>query len=213
MIVNGEIVARATEDGPAAVLIGGQRLDFDSVDAAQESGCGTGRVTVLPKRVFDSIPSGPDPLFAALDRDVDVERITPEPAYRDNCDTVYRADGRAPEVIFAEGFAPKDTKDGQYDVKQYVLKNQPSPFVSTTYRDDLYKAWKSPYYYYVDAPGGIDVNETIGDDHKYADQAEVAFPGGIDTRFIVMGCPVDRETLTIDESECEANPNYRPWRR
>ena len=93
-----------------------------------------------------------------------------------------------------------------------MLQNQPSPFVSTTYRDDLYKDWKSPYYYFIDAPGGIDVNATIGDDHKYAEQEEVAFPGGILTRFIEKGCPVDRETLKLIVSECVDNPDYRPWR-
>jgi hypothetical protein len=153
-----------------------------------------------------------DRLYAAADRSVDVARITPEPSYRTNCKQLYRADGRGPEVIFEQGFHPKAPQDGQYDIEKYVLVNQPSPFVSTTYDHDLYKQWKSAWNYYVDAPGGIDVNETIGDTHKWAAQVEVAFPGGIARDFIVGACPVDKETKREIMSECQDNPNYLPWR-
>lgn len=211
-LVDGTLVQRGFSD-TVAMMLDGARIDFDDMADVKEAGCYTTRRVVLPAVLFDAIPQEPDRLYAALDHSVDVEAITPDPQYRSDCHPVYRADGRAPEVIFQEGFAAKDVADGQYDVQKYVLKNQPSPFVSTTYRDDLYKDWKPRFYYEVDAPGGIDVNMTIGDDHKYADQEEIAFPGGLDTRFVVKGCPVDRATLTIDESECQDNPNYEPWRK
>ncbi|MFF6958490.1 ADP-ribosyltransferase [Streptomyces sp. NPDC008317] len=153
-----------------------------------------------------------DPLFAAADRSVDVERITPEPSYRRTCGELFRSDGRAPAVVFQEGFQPKAAQDGQYDLAAYVLKNQPSPFVSTTYDHDLYKQWKPGFNYYVDAPGGIDVNATIGDTHKWADQHEVAFPGGLARRFIVGACPVDKATKDEDLAGCVRNPYYVPWR-
>ncbi|WP_425304405.1 scabin-related ADP-ribosyltransferase [Stackebrandtia albiflava] len=210
-MTDGTVVTDAAT-GRAAVIVGDSRMNFRDIEALEDAGCGADFVVTLPSEVFRAIPSGPDPLYAAAQRDVDVDRITPDPQYRENCHELYRADRRAPQEIFETGFTAWDTVDGQYDVRSYVLKNQPSPFVSTTYRDDLYRAWKSPYYYYIDAPGGIDVNDTIGRDHKYADQAEVAFPGGLATRFIVKGCPVDRQTLTIIEDRCEANPHYRPWR-
>ena len=157
-------------------------------------------------------PVPADHLYSAAQRDVQLERIAPVPSWRSNCDEVYRADGRGPDVIFTEGFRPRDVADGQYDLEAYVLKNQPSPFVSTTYDHDLYKKWKSPWNYYVDAPGGIDVNATIGYSHKYASQKEVAYPGGIDAKFIVGVCPVDTATKTEVLSGCERNPNYVPWR-
>ncbi|SFE50015.1 hypothetical protein SAMN05216251_103317 [Actinacidiphila alni] len=153
-----------------------------------------------------------DPLFAAADRSVDIDRVTPEPSYRHTCEELYRSDGRAPGVVFEEGFQPKAAQTGQYDLAAYVLKNQPSPFVSTTYDHDLYKQWKPGFNYYVDAPGGIDVNATIGDTHKWADQHEVAFPGGLDRRFIVGACPVDKATKDEDLSGCVRNPYYVPWR-
>lgn len=159
-------------------------------------------------------PTVADPLMAAADRRVDVDRITPEPAYRDNCQQLYRADGRPPAVIFDEGFLPKDTVGGQYDLEKYVLVNQPSPYVSTTYDHNLYEQWwKSGWNYYVDAPGGIDVNRTIGDTHKWAEQVEVAFPGGIRSEYIVGVCPVDKKTKREIMSECVDNPEYRSWRR
>ncbi|WP_216590919.1 ADP-ribosyltransferase [Streptomyces brasiliscabiei] len=157
-------------------------------------------------------PQFEDPVHAAADRRVDVGRITPDPAWRTTCGTLYRSDSRGPAVVFEQGFLPRDVIDGQYDIESYVLVNQPSPYVSTTYDHDLYKTWyKSGYNYYIDAPGGVDVNKTIGDQHKWADQVEVAFPGGIRTEFVIGVCPVDRKTKTEKMSECEGNPHYRPW--
>jgi hypothetical protein len=138
--------------------------------------------------------------------------VTPEPVWRKSCGTLYRADGRGPSIVFEEGFRPKDVVNGQYDIEQYVLVNQPSPYVSTTYDHDLYKKWwKSGYNYYIDAPGGIDVNQTIGDTHKWADQVEVAFPGGIARQYIIGVCPVDKKTKVEIMSDCESNPYYEPW--
>ncbi|MGH8879901.1 MAG: scabin-related ADP-ribosyltransferase, partial [Stackebrandtia sp.] len=209
---DGTLVQREGSER-VAMIVDGNRVDFEDMPAVAEAGCDDGdEATVLSAATFDSIPAEPDPLYAAIDDEVDVGRIEPAPQYRSDCHPVYRADRRAPQAIFDEGFAARDVQDGQYDVRSYVLQNQPSPFVSTTYRDDLYKDWKSPYYYFVDAPGGVDVNATIGDDHKFADQEEVAFPGGILPRFIEKGCPVDRETLELIIAQCVDNPDYRPWR-
>lgn len=164
------------------------------------------------KAAAPACPRFADPVHAAADRRVDVDRITPEPVWRTTCGTLYRSDSRGPAVVFEQGFHPKDVITGQYDIESYVLVNQPSPYVSTTYDHDLYKTWyKSGYNYYIDAPGGVDVNKTIGDQHKWADQVEVAFPGGIRTEFIIGVCPVDKKTKTEKMSECESNPHYQPW--
>ncbi|MDX3695077.1 ADP-ribosyltransferase [Streptomyces europaeiscabiei] len=164
------------------------------------------------KAAAPACPQFDDPVHAAVDRRVDVDRITPEPAWRTTCGTLYRSDSRGPAAIFEQGFHPKDVIDGQYDIEQYVLVNQPSPYVSTTYDHDLYKTWyKSGYNYYIDAPGGVDVNRTIGDQHRWADQVEVAFPGGIKPQYVIGVCPVDKKTRTEKMSECESNPHYEPW--
>ncbi|WP_328356586.1 hypothetical protein OG800_17135 [Streptomyces sp. NBC_00445] len=157
-------------------------------------------------------PQFDDPVKAAADRRVDISRITPTPVWRKTCGTLYRADGRGPAVVFEEGFLPKDVLNGQYDIESYVLVNQPSPYVSTSYDHDLYKTWwKSGYNYYIDAPGGIDVNKTIGDTHKWADQVEVAFPGGIHRKYIIGVCPVNKTTKVEIMSGCQSNPHYEAW--
>ncbi|MFE9613334.1 ADP-ribosyltransferase [Streptomyces sp. NPDC006012] len=157
-------------------------------------------------------PQFEDRVKAAADRRVDIDRITPRPVWRTTCGTLYRSDSRGPSVVFEEGFWPKDVVNGQYDVEKYVLVNQPSPYVSTTYDHDLYKTWyKSGYNYYIDAPGGVDVNRTIGDTHKWADQVEVAFPGGIQRQYVIGVCPVDKSTKTEIMSDCQSNPHYVPW--
>lgn len=162
--------------------------------------------------VAPACPRFDDPIKAAVDRRVDVDRITPDPVWRKTCGTLYRSDSRGPATVFEQGFSPKDVINGQYDIEQYVLVNQPSPYVSTTYDHDLYKTWyKSGYNYYIDAPGGVDVNKTIGDTHKWADQVEVAFPGGIARQYIIGVCPVDKKTKVEIMSDCQSNPNYEPW--
>ncbi|MEJ1198964.1 MULTISPECIES: ADP-ribosyltransferase [unclassified Streptomyces] len=173
---------------------------------------GAAAPATAPAKAAPACPQFDDKLKAAADSGVDVARITPEPVWRTTCGTLYRSDSRGPQVVFEEGFHAKDVQNGQYDVEKYVLVNQPSPYVSTTYDHDLYKTWyKSGYNYYIDAPGGIDVNKTIGDTHKWADQVEVAFPGGIQRQYVIGVCPVDRQTKTEIMSECESNPYYKPW--
>ncbi|MGW4276651.1 ADP-ribosyltransferase [Streptomyces seoulensis] len=170
-----------------------------------------GRALAARAAAAPACPQFADKAEAAADRRVDVGRITPAPAWRTTCGTLWRNDNRAPATVFPEGFLPRDVLRGQYDVEQYVLVNQPSPYVSTTYDHDLYKTWKSAYNYYIDAPGGVDVNKTIGTTHKWADQVEVAFPGGIARRYVVGACPIDKATKTEILSRCESNPYYEPW--
>jgi hypothetical protein len=195
-----------------AVLAAQTAATPETASATGTAGGSAPRPLVPPAASDGWCPVVHDPLFAAADRSVEIDRVTPEPSYRHSCEELYRSDGRAPDLVFKEGFQPKAPRDGQYDLAAYVLKNQPSPFVSTSYDHDLYKQWRPGYNYYVDAPGGIDVNATIGDTHKWADQHEVAFPGGVDRRFIVGACPVDKATKTEDLSGCVRNPNYLPWR-
>ncbi|WP_406642524.1 hypothetical protein [Amycolatopsis sp. WGS_07] len=120
----------------------------------------------------------------------------PESVWRTDRDPLYRLDDRTPAMIFEEGLKPWDAADGQYDLKKYVAKNQPSPFVSTTYDRTLYQRWNKDYVYEIDAPGGIKVNATIGQ-HKFFDQNEVAFPGGLDRRFIVGAREVESDGITL----------------
>jgi len=196
---------------PVAVIVGVRRLDFADAAEMVAAACDDRPVRTIDEATFDAIPSGPDPLYAATDRTIDVGRISPDGLfYRKDCRFLRRLDDRAPDSVFLLGFQPKD-RDGEYDLSEYVLHNYASPFVSTTYRDDLYRTWGVRWQYLVQVPGGIDVNGTIGDDHQYADQEEVAFPGGIRSRFIVEACPIDLETAVLIEEACVENPAADPW--
>ncbi|MFF7392510.1 ADP-ribosyltransferase [Streptomyces scabiei] len=207
----GMITSRARRRAAAVVLSLSAVLATSAATAPAQSPASQ-PAAPSARAAAPTCPQFEDPVHAAADRRVDVSRITPEPVWRKSCGTLYRSDSRGPAVVFEQGFHPKDVIDGQYDIESYVLVNQPSPYVSTTYDHDLYKTWyKSGYNYYIDAPGGVDVNKTIGDQHKWADQVEVAFPGGIRTEFIIGVCPVDKKTKTEKMSECESNPHYEPW--
>lgn len=186
-----------------------------SATVTDRAATNTATLDTAPTEGTAECPVVRDRLHAAATRDIDLHRITPDPAWRTDCRRLYRADGRAPDVVFHEGFHPRAPRTGQYDLEKYVLVNQPSPYVSTTYDHDFYKEWwgrGDHYNYYVDAPGGIEVNATIGDEHKWAEQQEVAFPGGIDRDFIAGACPVNKKTHTEIMNRCVDNPHYRPWR-
>ncbi|KAL6817503.1 hypothetical protein V8C40DRAFT_281699 [Trichoderma camerunense] len=108
-----------------------------------------------------------------------------------------RWDRRNPEEIFRTGFEPCGDANSQCNIEAYVLHNQDSPFISTArcYREGgcpmRWRPYRTPFAtnrvgfeYEIFAYGGIDVNISIGRNHRYAGQREIAFPGGIRREFI-----------------------------
>src|SRR5579859_1039003 len=125
--------------------------------------------------------SPPDKLFAAADRDVDLDRITPQDyVWRTNDRPLVRVDDQDPADVFDRGFRPKDVK-GDYDLNNKVIENNPGPFVSTSYANDFGDNF--PYRYDIEAPGGIDFNASSSVRANEGEE-EVAFPGGIASQFI-----------------------------
>ncbi len=118
------------------------------------------------RRLVDDVATDP----------VDIDLIRPEPSWRVDRDPLWRADNRPPQEVFDSGFRPWN--QDHLDLADYVENNTRSAFVGTSRRQDLYADWGSRYRYQIDAPGGIDVNDTLGP-HRFATEAEVAFPGGI----------------------------------
>jgi hypothetical protein len=150
-----------------------------------------------------------DALTAAANPDVDLSKITPAPVWRTDNDTLYRFEDRTPDVVFKEGFQPQDV-NGQYDISGYVLHNEDSPYVSTT-RDpglgDVSRGFEyDQYRYTINAPNGIDVNNTLGSENPTAWEQEVLFPGGIDTKYIVGA--YERDPVTGQFDKWIANENY-----
>jgi hypothetical protein len=103
---------------------------------------------------------------------------------------------KAPEEVFREGLRPKGDRLGH--LLEHVYKSpRDTGYVSTTRNRDYVRdsALNDPgsaaalhrryrYRYDVVLPGGIDVNATLDIASPFPDQEEVAFPGGIDVRFI-----------------------------
>ncbi len=147
----------------------------------------------------------PDPLRAAANRSVNVRAITPKPIYRSDRLILRRADDRAPDEVFGPGFHPRNPANT--DLESH-LRFEESAFVSTTRLDNPMDIFPTKYLYDVDAPGGIDLEKTMGSALRTAHQREVAFPGGIEGRFIRGARPYDPETGQF--GEYIANPHFRP---
>ncbi|MFE4644464.1 hypothetical protein [Streptomyces sp. NPDC056730] len=126
----------------------------------------------------------PHPEVMEDDYDIKITGVDQEDIkWRDSDEPLYRFDDRPPEDIFLNGFDPKNPDNG--DLYDYVTQNTDSAFVGTTRNEQpdlLYEDRK--YRYDIDPPGGIDVNGTLGDNSRWSSEEEVAFPGGIDSRYI-----------------------------
>ncbi|MFG3442486.1 hypothetical protein ACGF0J_35040 [Nonomuraea sp. NPDC047897] len=147
----------------------------------------------------------PDPLRAAADRSVKVGAISPKPVWRQDRLILRRADDRHPDDIFGAGFHPRNPANT--DLESH-LRFEPSAFVSTTRLDNPMDIFPARYLYDVDAPGGIDLAETMGSALRTGHQREVAFPGGVEGRFVRGVRSYDAETGTF--GDYLTNPHYRP---
>ncbi|MGW1055737.1 scabin-related ADP-ribosyltransferase [Streptomyces sp. NPDC002521] len=147
----------------------------------------------------------PDRLAAATDRNIDLDKLGIPPVWREGHEPLYRSDNRSPDVVFEHGFEPRDPSNT--DLRTYVEEDDPSAFVSTSYRDDIGDDFGGKFTYVIDAPGGIDANRTLGD-HSLSYEEEVAFPGGIRSEYIKGAYSYDYATGEL--GEFVPNPNYIP---
>jgi uncharacterized protein YukE len=145
-----------------------------------------------------------DPLYPAANRSVDVAAITPEPVWRTSNEPLWRHDDRPPSEIFANGFEPWDPSNT--DLAGFVRRDEASAFVSSTRNEAL--VWGSQYRYEIWAPGGIEVNRTLGE-VVFPREAEIAFPGGISPRFISGAHRIGWDGLPIPGSWVP-NPFFNP---
>ncbi|MCZ2525921.1 WXG100 family type VII secretion target [Streptomyces sp. HB2AG] len=150
----------------------------------------------------DLDPDDPRSLPAAANKDVDVDSID-NPVWRQDHEPVWRNDNRPPQEIFEDGFQPRDASNT--DLEGYVEGNHPSAFVGTTRDPDA--NWLTRYRYEVDAPGGIDVNETLPNNKYREVDQEVAFPGGIDRKHIKGGWEI---LPNGEKGQWIPNPHYEP---
>ena len=137
---------------------------------------------------------------------------------RDDDDLLYRADARDPDVIFDEGFQPRNPA-GTHALMDHISisASTPSQWVSTSRWQGLRHV--TGYDYEIDAPGkGIDAAMTYGDDYPFYinHEKEVAFEGGID-RSLILGASEEirlRRGIPVPDREGEdedfylINPNF-----
>ncbi|NKY48145.1 scabin-related ADP-ribosyltransferase [Nocardia cerradoensis] len=204
---------RQAPDSPAVVHDGGHWVTFHPggiepppephhhVDVAESDGSA---VTTEGRRDgWDVMASDENHLEAAVDPSVDISDMGVDPRWRTDNEPLYRSDNRPPAVIFDEGFSPRDPSFT--DLSQYVEDDVPSAFVSTSTREDIGEEFGGRFTYELDAPGGIDVNETLGA-HTMEYESEVAFPGGIRGEFIVGARSYSYSTG--EYGDFIPNPNY-----
>ncbi|MET8541612.1 ADP-ribosyltransferase [Kitasatospora sp. NPDC004799] len=117
--------------------------------------------------------------------------------------------------IFETGLWPRQA-NRHPDLQDYVGSNEESSLVSTTRsRTAQHVDWGTWYRYVIDAPGGIDVRETLNRPGLSEEEQEVAFPGGVDGRYIVgvelvRGTELDGATGRYTET-VEFIPNEGYW--
>ncbi|MET9437992.1 putative T7SS-secreted protein [Streptomyces sp. NPDC006551] len=176
----------------------------EGAEAALDNAARKGLDDIPAQRVPDP-PSHPptvhDKLHAAADRSVDVSKIPDHAQWRTTDEPLWRNDDRAPDEIFRDGFKPWNNHNT--DLDGYVRNNDHSVYVGTTRDPDL--GWGSRYRYDIDAPGGIDVNASIPD-NIFANEKEIAFPGGVRTENIKGAW----EKLPDGTTQYTPNPHYNP---
>ncbi|MCG5212966.1 scabin-related ADP-ribosyltransferase [Streptosporangium sp. KLBMP 9127] len=145
-------------------------------------------------------------LDAAADRSVDVKSITPYPIWRRDREPLYRSSDESPDVVFGQGLHPRDPS--MTNLSDYVLKARPSAFVGTSTRMDIDNAFPRSHVYEVDAPGGIDVQETVRGAGHLSHEREIAFPGGVHRRYVSGAWP---QGVPRTPENFIPNPHYDPY--
>lgn len=128
--------------------------------------------------------------------------------WRRDHDTLYRGGNRGP-VVFSDGFRPRDMT--QLDLRSHVVDNTPSGYTSTTRNPLYWQTWGSgaKYFYEIDAPGGIDINASLGSQYDY--EQEIAMPGGLLGERVKGLWPVMRDPTSLRPflGDYVPNPHYR----
>lgn len=129
---------------------------------------------------------------------------------------LWRWDFEFPRNIFRNGFLPRVSVEemlcedaaGRHtstNLRSYVASNIDSVFVSTTRGRWAPRSRARAFRYDIFAPGGIDVNPTLGP-HNYENQMEIAFVGGIRTEYIYGATEYDANNRQI---RYHINPSYQ----
>ena len=108
----------------------------------------------------------------------------------------FRGDSRPPSEVFNDGF---EAVGGDMDLLRHAEGYPNSGYVSTSTSPTVARDF-GPNVYEVRAPGGIDLNATLGARSPFPNELEIAFPGRVQSCHIV-GC-------TTASGRWVPNPGY-----
>ncbi|WP_055701667.1 scabin-related ADP-ribosyltransferase [Streptomyces silaceus] len=158
--------------------------------------------TPQPAAGFGESTYGIDPAkVKSMREDRKQGRDVPPLRYRKDSELLYRWDGRTPDQILGTGFKPWNEKLPA-SLRHYQKLLQKTGFVSTTRSPGGYVPdWArqpdgSGYRYVIDAPGGIDLVDTLGTT-SFVQQQEVIFWKGIQPGHILRAELCDKNGKVI----------------
>ncbi|MGW1682266.1 scabin-related ADP-ribosyltransferase [Saccharopolyspora sp. NPDC002376] len=161
------------------------RVDLDSTE--QPRGVWLGHTDVgevIPVEAHEPAANPDfDPLKAAVHRPTGLSWMIPAPLWRVDTDLLHRFDSRPVEEVFEPGFEPRDPSADLDLVTFSHYQNVESMYVSTTRSPGMPDDGLMRYE--VDAPGGVDVNRTLGPAGRYPAEREILFPGGVKRQYIM----------------------------
>jgi hypothetical protein len=195
-----------------------------------------GRLVPIPRVALPGTTVPQPPMFRAdrpsaqLDSKVDVAKIVvgqenPNGVvyFRADDNLLFRDDSRDPSQVFLDGFAPR-RRAANMNLSD-MDDDGNSAFVSTTRHPNANPRWTSlrksrVFRYVIDAPGGIDVDHTLGEMDGGRRRMVVAFAGGVRGENIVGAqevsggpSPMDRGSRAATDlvlGDFIPNPRYRP---
>ncbi|MFE6699678.1 hypothetical protein [Streptomyces sp. NPDC057718] len=140
-------------------------------------------------------------------------RDVPPLRYRKDSELLYRWDSRTPDQILGKGFTPWNEKIPA-SLRHYQKLLQKTGFVSTTRSPGGYVPdWArqpdgSGYRYVINAPGGIDLVDTLGTT-SFVQQQEVIFWKGIRPGHILRAelCDKNGKVIKVIPSAAKADPD------
>jgi hypothetical protein len=179
-----------------------------------------GLFSVGPTRLARAGPAQ-DHFFREFDMSVGgVNYVIPPELQGGNIpDVTYRGDTRPPEVIFDQGFQPRQngteavSREGLLD---YAENNTPGPWVSTSRDPEVaadFVGDQDGWVYDVEVPRdrAVDVNHALGTDSPYPQEDEIAVAGGIIGEDVISATNTRTgEKIFNEEYEAESPPPPPP---
>ena len=155
--------------------------------------------------ILENISTGSRYSIVWRPRTVPDLRVRSQPRLSAEQEWLWRWDTAHPRDIFRRGFVPivditnllaDGSSNRATNLRIYVGSNVASVYVSTTRTTWAPRSRSRTFRYDIFAPGGIDVNPTLGQ-HQFQNQMEVAFVGGIRTEYIYGAVELDQHQRQI----------------